>query len=535
MYPAELNCSSSRGQIPSEKGRLMADSAYTGSADTGARAVRSDVGLFLAAFAVCLLFRLPALGDLAFWYDEVMTADAIAKSWSGMAWERLSQGHLPTYFAVLKGFGLSGGSEFMLRLPSALLDGAAGGLVAVMANRIGGTVSAIAAASLYATLPILIIYGQEARPYALQLLCVALAMQGQIGLLRREGSAPGNARLATLGALGSILAIPAGAVIVAMQHLAVLACGGVRKGAPERRIWLRHMATTWLIAALALMSLYPSVLFQAGRPEGLMKWQAATSLSVRIKGVLQGTYGFRVPEDLDRYWPPSFNAALMWSLFALMAIGLIANRRSLVHRYLAIVAIGTFVAFMGVAAFTAVTGRYLIGMMPAAVMLAAFGVGALLANGRARWFALPWLALFGAGLVLQGLDTLAAPRKYDWRPVARFLHDAGFRQGVVHTDVDVFRRELGHYVDKADTVAFRAISPGESIDALWRKASDQPVAWFVVSAWRGSPPMPTSEAVVCTWPFGKMKVMMVARDRAGAPDGVRNDLADPRICTAPAA
>jgi len=242
----------------------MADTAYPDSIGVGARAGRSDLGLFLAAFALCLSFRLPALGDLPLWYDEVLTADAIARSWGGMARERLSQGHLPTYFAVLKGLGLSGSSEFMLRLPSAVMDGAAGGLVAVMAARIGGIVAAVAAACLDATLPILIIYGQEARPYALQLLCVTLAMVGQIGLLRDEGSTRWNARLATWGALGSILAIPAGAVIVALQHLALVACGVLRQEAPERRIWLRHIATTWLAALAALVLLVPSVITQAG-------------------------------------------------------------------------------------------------------------------------------------------------------------------------------------------------------------------------------------------------------------------------------
>lgn len=513
----------------------MADTAYPDSVGAGARAGRSDVGLFLAAFVLCLLFRLPALGDLPLWYDEVLTADAIARSWGGMARERLSQGHLPTYFAVLKGLGLSGGSEFMLRLPSAVMDGAAGGLVAVMAARIGGIVSAVAAACLYATLPILIIYGQEARPYALQLLCVTLAMVGQIGLLRGEGSTRWNARLATWGALGSILAIPAGVVIVALQHLALAACGALRQGASERRIWLRHIATTWLAAIAALVLLIPSVITQAGRPTGLMKWQQGTAITPRIQEVLYGTYGFTAPGDLDRYWPVSLNAPLMGSLLALVVIGLLADWRSPVRRYLAIVAAGTLLAFVGLAAVTAVVNRYLIGMMPAVVLLAALGVAALCAGRWSRYLALSWLTLFGAGAFLQSLDTLAAPRKYDWRPVASFLHDAGVRQATLHTDFGLLWKELGYYVEDADAIAFEALRRGEPIDQLWQKAAGLPVAWFVLSDWREAPPKPTPTAIVCTWPFGKRKVVMVARDRAVAPDAIRSDLDDPRICAAPPA
>jgi len=264
-----------------------------------------------------------------------------------------------------------------------------------------------------------------------------------------------------------------------------------------------------------------------------MKWQKDAAITPRIQEVLYGTYGFNAPEDLDRYWPASLNAPLMWSLFALMAIGLLADWRSPVRRYLAMVAAGTFVAFVGLAAVTAVVNRYLIGMMPAVVLLAALGVAALCAGRWSRYLAGAWLTLFGAGVLLQSLDTLAAPRKYDWRPVASLLHDAGVRQATLHTDFGLLWRELGYYVEDADAIAYEALRRDEPIDGLWQKAADLPVAWFVLSAWRDAPPKPTPTAIVCTWPFGKRKVVMVARDRTVAPDAIRGDLADPRTCLTP--
>ncbi|WEK51768.1 MAG: glycosyltransferase family 39 protein [Candidatus Kaistia colombiensis] len=512
----------------------MMDSTYRASIDDGDSGVRSDISMCLVAFAACLLFRLPALGDLQLWYDEVITADAIRNSWGGMIRERLSQGHFPTYFAVLKGLGLSGSSEFALRLPSVVADCAAGGLVAVMARRIGGAVCALAAALLYATFPILIVYAQEARPYALQLLCVTLAMFGQIALLRRAGSVRWSASLATIGALGAILIIPASVVIVALQHLALLHCGVVRRGAPERRLWIHHIAVTWIAGIVALAFLVPSVLAQAGKSEGLMKWQKNTSLLGRVKGVLNGTYGFSAPEDLDRYLPHQFNAPLMWSFFALVAIGLIANRHSLVHRYLAVLAVGTFLAFIGIAVFTAVVNRYLIGMMPAAVLLASTGAGVLFANPRSRWLAGSWMALFSLGVGLQGIDTLGSPRKYDWRPIISFLHDNGVRKTAVHSDFFLIRKELGYYADVTDEIEFGTIiGSAEPIDKLWKAAANLPISWFILTVQREAPPVPMPAGVACTWSFGKMKVVMVARDHTEMPASLGSALADPRICVFP--
>lgn len=505
-------------------------SSYSLSVPRDVPDVKSDVIVFLAAFAVCLLFRLPALGDLPLWYDEIITADSIQMSWGGMARERLSQGHFPTYFALLKALGLAGSSEWALRLPSAILDCAAGGMIAVMARRIGGLATVIPAALLYATLPILIIYGQEARPYSLELFFLSLAMFGQLALLTGSDHPQRHAAIATIGTVGAMVTIPASVVIVALQHIALVACGVLRSPALERRRWLRHIATTWTIGLAALILLIPSVLVQADKPAGLMKWHRGASLSSKVKTLLKDTYGFGVPGDMDFYLPRGFNSPLMWSFFILIALGAIANRQSAVHRYLAGLAIGTFAAFIGISVFTAVTGRYLIGMMPAALLLASSGVAVLVNNPRARWLAVLLIG-FGVGTVLQGIDTIGSPRKYDWRPIVTFMRDGGVRNTLVFSDQPHIRKELGHYADGADAIGFGAVlNSREPIDQLWKAAEDLPIAWFVLTAQQVAPPRPTSTAISCTWPFGKMKVVMIARDPASVPAALEGDLADRDIC-----
>lgn len=499
--------------------------------DRDAADSRSDILLFLVAFAICLLVRLPTLGDLPLWFDEVVTADSIGRTWGRMLRERLSQGHFVTYFALLKALGLSGSSDFALRLPSAILDGAAGGLVALVARRVAGWGAVLPAILLYAAFPILIIYGQEARPYALQLFFVTLAMFGQIALLTDSDDSRRRAIIATIGTLGALWTIPASVVIIALQHLSLLCLGVTRRGHVERAIWIRHILVSWIGAIAALAFLVPSILVEANKPQGLMKWQKGASVTDRAKEVLHGTYGFRIPDDIDRYLPQPFEGMLMWCLFALLLVGFIANRRSIVHRYLAGLAIGTFLVFIGISAVTAVTSRYLIGMMPAVVLLASTGVVALFADRHSRWLAAPLIALFAAGVVLQGTDTLGSQRKYDWRPIASFLHDAGVRGAVIHSNFPHAEKELTYYVDRADGLTVRRLSDTRvSVETLWPPGSGLLNAWIVLTAEPVNLPQLPPGVVSCSWSFGKMQVVVVARDPSSLPPSLHDDLANPKAC-----
>ena len=499
--------------------RITADSTLA-IPEPGTASMRGDMAVFLAAFALCLAFRLPALGDLAFWFDEVITADTLNMSWQDLVADRLANGHFPFYFGLLKGLGLAGGSEFALRLPSAIFDSLAGGVVALIGRRLDGRVGSLAAALLYAMMPSLILYGQEARPYAMLLLFLTLAMFGQMTLLIRPDHGRRHAAVATIGTLGAVLTLPVGAVTIALQHIALLFSRFGPYGHKERRLWLAHIALTWIGAVIALSFLIPAVLKQAAEPVGLLKWQSKLPFSQRMIEAFGETYGFVIPHDIDRFLAGPWNGLLAAGLIALMVVGLVAHRGSLVHRYLGLLAFGTPLIFIGLGIFTASAGRYLIGMMPAAVLLAASGAGALLRlrRGGARIAVLAVLLAFAGFVALQALDTLASTRKYDWRPIAEFLATTGIRDATLYSDAPQIEKTLRHYLPPDGSIAYRTVAPDrEPIDTLWQAAGSEPAGWFLLTNWRNPPDSLTDGATVCSWPFGDMKLVMVAHDAARIP------------------
>src|SRR5690606_8181572 len=140
------------------------------------------------------------------------------------------------------------------------------------------------------------------------------------------------------------------------------------------------------------------------------------SFGQRVAEAFGETYGFVVPRDIDRYLAADWNGLVAAGFLGLMFVGFLVHRKQPAFRMLAVTALGTPIVFLLLGAFSASAGRYLIGMLPAAVLLAASGVAALLARpGARRVLAGAALAVFFGGLSLQALDMLATERKYDWR------------------------------------------------------------------------------------------------------------------------
>jgi len=474
------------------------------------------------AFLLALSLRLSTLGALALWFDEAITADVVADAWPALVADRLGNGHFPTYFAVLKALGLAGGSEFALRLPSALLDSCAAALVTAIAFRLSGAVAAIAALLLYAFYPALIQYGQEARPYALMLAFVALAIAGQIGLLTGRARPGRQAVLATIGTLGAVLAVPAGIVPVALQHLALPLCGFRDFPPARRRLWWRHILVTWAGILCAAAFLLPAVMTQAAKPTGLMKWQSRDNLGQRVMEAFGETYGFVVPRDADRFLAAGWNGWIAAGFLGLMLVGFLAHRKRPAFRMLAVTAFGTPLVYLLLGVFSASAGRYLIGMLPAAVLLAATGATTLLARpGIPRLAAGAALTLFFCGVGLQSLDMLVSERKYDWRPVAAFLHAHGVTDTAILTDAPQAVKALRHYVAPADRIRYDAIDPmREPMQNLWAKASGRPLAFLLTASYKPLPASVIENAIVCRWPFGDQTLTMIARAPASMPEAL---------------
>jgi mannosyltransferase len=480
------------------------------------------LGFALAAFLAALVVRLSTIGALALWFDEAITAEVATLSWPALLADRLGNGHFPTYFALLKALGLADASEFALRLPSALFDSLAAALVTAVAFRLSGRVAAWTALLLYALYPALIQYGQEARPYALMLAFVALAIAGQVGLLTARANAGRHALLATIGTLGAALAVPAGIVPVALQHLALPLCGFRNFPPARKRLWWRHILVTWGGILCAAAFLLPAVQAQAERPAGLMKWQARHGYGQRLVEAFGETYGFVVPRDIDQFLATGWNSWLAAGFLGLMLAGLIANRGRPAYRLLAVTALGTPVVYLLLGIVSASAGRYLIGMLPAAILLAAAGASALLAMRRAsRPVVALLLGLFLCGIGLQALDMLVTERKYDWRPIAAFLHESGLRDVEILTDAPQAQKALRHYVAVGDDVRYDAIDPAlEPMDRLWAKAAARPLAFLLTATYKPLPAALAGEAIVCRWRFGEQTLTMIANDPDAMPEAL---------------
>lgn len=168
----------------SGKARLAADGAGCRGQAHVARLERTD---WLAIGALTLLaaaIRFHELGSESLWHDEATTfwrsSQAIPDLVGGVIYDR----HTPTYFLLMHAWIGLGDSEFLLRAPSAVFGALTVPLAYALGRLVGGRRVAIVAALLFAISAYQVHYAQEARPYTLLTLCVAVAMLGLAWLVR---------------------------------------------------------------------------------------------------------------------------------------------------------------------------------------------------------------------------------------------------------------------------------------------------------------------------------------------------------------
>src|SRR5262245_26032589 len=104
----------------------------------------------------------------SFWYDEGVTAFMVGRDPVAIIEAAARDIHPPLYYLWIRFWSIFvGSSEFALRFSSVFDSVIAVALLARLANRLWGTLTAFLAASLLAIAPFAIVYAQEARMYAL--------------------------------------------------------------------------------------------------------------------------------------------------------------------------------------------------------------------------------------------------------------------------------------------------------------------------------------------------------------------------------
>ena len=144
----------------------------------------------LAAIAgLALALRLYGLGDKPFWLDELASLHRATISLPELFAQALHSKHYPSYFLLLWLVAKFGVSQFILRLPSAILGAVNAALVAAMGREAAGPRAGAAAGLLMALSPFDVQYGQEARSYTLVTFLILVALFGLLRLARDPGGA----------------------------------------------------------------------------------------------------------------------------------------------------------------------------------------------------------------------------------------------------------------------------------------------------------------------------------------------------------
>ncbi|MEU9381085.1 glycosyltransferase family 39 protein [Streptomyces sp. NPDC048279] len=124
--------------------------------------------------AACVL---PGLGGRQLWRDEHATWWASTLSWHdlGRLIDHIDVVFTPYYAAMHLWIAVAGDSPAMLRLPGALAMAVSAGLVGLLGRRMFAVRTGLLAGLLFAVVPAITRYGQEARPYAFATMFALLA------------------------------------------------------------------------------------------------------------------------------------------------------------------------------------------------------------------------------------------------------------------------------------------------------------------------------------------------------------------------
>lgn len=137
---------------------------------------------------VALILRSIAL-DQSFWLDEAINVNAVVHSNFKTLISAYSLGdfHPPLYHILLKVWvSLFGNSEISARLPSVFLGTATVYVIYLIGKKLFEEKTALIAATLTATSPLLIYYSQEARMYMMAAFFASLSVYFFVSVLKKE-------------------------------------------------------------------------------------------------------------------------------------------------------------------------------------------------------------------------------------------------------------------------------------------------------------------------------------------------------------
>lgn len=277
-----------------------------------------------ATLAVCLI----GIDSASFWRDEAATLDAEARSIPALVrmLTQVDAVHGAYYLLLWPVVHTFGGSEFAVRFPSALAMAAAAYGTTALGGQLHSRRAGILAGLVFAALPQVSRYGQEARSYGL---VVAVAVLATCLLLRALAN-PSRARwIAYACAIGLLGLLNLFALLLLLAHA----------------LFARAHLRAWLAtAALGCLPAVPIVMLAVNQQDqlswvakpdanaggDLAVWLAGSVLSVVVASVLIGLFIGREPGHVLA------RLALPWLVLPAVALILGSELKPVyVQRYLA--------------------------------------------------------------------------------------------------------------------------------------------------------------------------------------------------------
>jgi mannosyltransferase len=338
-----------------------------------------------AIAALALALRLYGLGDKPFWLDEIASLRRATMPLADIIRESLRSNHYPTYFLLLWLVAKIGTSQFLLRLPSAILGAIGTGLLCAIGRTADDARTGIAAGLLSALSPFDVQLGQEARSYTLVAGLILVAMWGLVLIARdpaltayrwsRDRPIPPAAWLAYSVATAAALDVlnVAAAWLVAANLAAIVIARHAGEG---RRSFLRNWAVAQGVIIAAWLPAFVAVyVVSDGGVLGAAGWAPPATLA-GFWSVVAPVYLHRIAAFITFGLLPSAAPGLAAAIVALAGYGAWQLRRA-----------------PGVLAVVAAAGI----LLPL-LLLAASLYKPLLVPRYFAWSAAPFFVLAGAGL-----------------------------------------------------------------------------------------------------------------------------------------
>jgi uncharacterized membrane protein len=395
-----------------------------------------------AITALAAVLRLATLGSQSFWYDEAFTPVHVLRTSLGATLHNIVHTeNTPPLWYVLE-WGVSrvlGSGVVALRLLSALAGIATVPVAWAIGCELAGRRAALVTAALVASSPLFVWYSQEARAYALFVLCASLALLCFVRALHE----PSTRRLAAFALTASLALLSHYfAVFLIVPMVAWLAWSAIVGARSDERQVSHARTSLWIVALPAFLgaALIPLILAQGGHgTQWIEEWALASRLEAIPQYYLTGYTGVALGHGVELLVLGVILAGFARGLWCTLSAR--EERGALVALTIAIpgVLIPIVLALFG--ADYLAPRNLVAAMVPVSVLLAI-----VIAAQRAGRAGMGLTALLVLGFLALTIDINLSPRlqRGDWAGVAGALRAAPPDRAI--TTVELGAAPLEYYL-----------------------------------------------------------------------------------------